>query len=161
MRLRQDWAVDFRVADPAEPPASELLAAMVDEVSAAYGTRIDQPGAPTATAEELSPPVGVCLVGYLDGRPVCVGAVKRLEDGLAEIKRMYVVPEARGRGVARALLAALERSARMLGYSRVRLDTGPKQAPAEAMYRSAGYREIGNYNANPFATFFGEKSLEP
>jgi GNAT superfamily N-acetyltransferase len=85
--------------------------------------------------------------------------VKGLSDGAAEIKRMYVVPEARGRGIAQELLVALEDAARSLGYDVVRLDTGPKQPHAERMYRRAGYAEIGNFNDNPFASYFGEKSL--
>ena len=65
----------------------------------------------------------------------------------------------RGRGVARALLAALEGAARERGYAVVRLDTGPKQQHAMALYASAGYVEIGNFNANPIATYWGEKRL--
>jgi GNAT superfamily N-acetyltransferase len=153
-------AMEFRVMDPAQPPASELIAAMVASLERLYGP-IDGDDMPTATPEELSRPGGgAFLVGFDDdGRPVCGGGVKRLGDGLAEIKRMYVVEEARGRGLARALLAALEDEARALGYARVRLDTGPRQAAAEHLYRSAGYREIPNYNANPQASYFGEKDL--
>ena len=72
---------------------------------------------------------------------------------------MYVVPEARGRGVAKELLGALEDEARALGYSAARLDTGPQQPHAERMYRAAGYAPIENFNANPFASFWGEKPL--
>ena len=72
---------------------------------------------------------------------------------------MYVLPEDRGRGVARELLAALEDAARGLGYAIARLDTGPRQAHAERIYRAAGYRPIGNFNLNPVASFFGEKPL--
>ena len=98
-------------------------------------------------------------MGYLDGEPVTVGAVKRLEDAIAEIKRMYVAPQGRSRGVARALLLALESAACELGYSRVRLDTGTSQPHAKALYLSAGYREIEDYNDNPYASFWGEKVL--
>ena len=98
-------------------------------------------------------------MGFLDGEPVCVGAIKRLDEGVAEIKRMYVAPAGRSRGVARALLAALEDAARDLGYVVVRLDTGAHQPHAKALYASAGYREIGNYNANPAASYWGEKAL--
>jgi hypothetical protein len=61
--------------------------------------------------------------------------------------------------VARALLEALEHTARELGYAVARLDTGPRQPWAERLYRNAGYRPIHNFNRNPVATFFGEKSL--
>jgi GNAT superfamily N-acetyltransferase len=143
----------------AEPPASDLIEAMVGDVAQHYG-RIDVPGMPTARPEEFGPPGGVFLVGVdEDGRAVAAGGVKRLEDGVAEIKRMYVAPEARGRGLARELLVALEDAARSLGYARVRLDTGPKQPAAEHLYRSAGYREIPDYNGNFKASFWGEKTL--
>ncbi len=151
--------VEFRPVPAGEPPASELIEAMVRELEAFYG-RIDRPGMPTASPEEFAPPRGVCLVGFADdGRPLAVGAVKRIDDEVGEIKRMYVAPEGRSRGLARALLVALERAARDLGYARVRLDTGPRQPHARALYLSAGYREIENYNANPAASFWGEKDL--
>ena len=68
-------------------------------------------------------------------------------------------PAARSRGVAAALLAALEDAARTLGYTSARLDTGPKQVHALRLYRSAGYVGVPPYNDNPFACFWGEKGL--
>ena len=87
------------------------------------------------------------------------GGLRRLGDGVAEIKRMYVRPEARSRGVAAALLRTLEEAAAALGYACTRLDTGPKQVTAQRLYRGAGYVEIAPYNDNPFACFWGEKRL--
>jgi GNAT superfamily N-acetyltransferase len=69
------------------------------------------------------------------------------------------VPEARNSGHGRTLLAALEDAARELGYVVARLDTGPGQPTARRMYLEAGYEEIENFNGNPVATFFGEKTL--
>ncbi len=150
--------VEFRSIPAGEPPARDLIAAMVDELEAFYG-RIDRPGMPSATPADFAPPRGVCLVGYLGGEPVCVGAVKGLGDDLAEIKRMFVAPAGRSRGMARRLLAALEAAARDLGYTRARLDTGPEQPHAKVLYISAGYTEIPDYNQNPAASFWGEKQL--
>lgn len=79
---------------------------------------------------------------------------------VAEIKRMYVRPRYRGRGLARALLMALEREAVGIGATVARLDTGPKQALAMGLYARSGYREIGNWNGNPHATYWGEKHLK-
>jgi GNAT superfamily N-acetyltransferase len=141
------------------PPARDLIAAMVAEMAVVYGP-IDVPGMPSATPADFAPPRGTFLVGFEEtGAPVCAGGVKPLGDGAAEIKRMYVVPAARGRGHARALLRALEDAARDLGYGVVRLDTGPRQPHAQAMYESAGYEPIGNFNSNPVASFWGEKRL--
>ncbi len=139
-------------------PGRELVEAMIAELEPIYG-RIDVPGAPTATPAEMGPPDGVFLVGYDAGRAVCCGGVKRLPDGACEIKRMYVVPDARGRGLAGALLGALEDSARALGYRVARLDTGPAQPHAQRLYETAGYRSVPSFNANPLASFWGEKVL--
>lgn len=158
MSREPERSLEFRRASAGEPPASELIEAMVTELERHYG-RIDGPGMPVVSASQFAPPGGACLVGYADGEPVCVGAVKRLGDGLCEIKRMYVAPAGRSRGVARALLGALEDAARALGYQRVRLDTGPEQPHAKALYLSAGYREIEDYNRNPAASFWAEKEL--
>jgi GNAT superfamily N-acetyltransferase len=104
--------------------------------------------------------VGAFLIGWsADGLPVAGGGIKRLDDRACEIKRMYVTPEARGGGVARQLLVALEDEARRLGYAVARLDTGPQQPHAERLYRSAGYEPIEDFNDNPFASFWGEKPL--
>ena len=165
--MRDDTGVpgsrDDLVFAPAEadaPPADALIEAMIAEVAALYGSRLDVPGKPTAPPEQLRPEAGgICLVGRLDGEPVAVGAVKRLGDEVCEIKRMYVAPEARGRGVARALLVALEDAARSLGYARARLDTGPDQPHAKALYLATGYTEIPDYNGNPDASFWAEKPL--
>jgi GNAT superfamily N-acetyltransferase len=131
------------------------------EMSSRYNQLdIDAPYMPKAGPRELGPPGGTFLVGFDSaGQPVCCGGFKRLTDGACEIKRMYVVPEARGRGVGRQLLVALESTAVEFGYGVARLDTGPRQPDAERMYRAAGYRPIDNFNANPIASFFGEKVL--
>jgi GNAT superfamily N-acetyltransferase len=150
----------FTPVPAGEPPASDLLAAMVAEMALLYGP-IDRPGMPSATPADFAPPHGTFLVGFdADGAAVCGGGVKRLDDRAAEIKRMYVVPSARRRGHARTLLHALEDAARDLGYTIVRLDTGPQQPHAQRMYESAGYRPIDNFNRNPVASFWGEKRLD-
>lgn len=102
---------------------------------------------------------GCFLVARLDGRPVGCGAVRALDAQTGEIKRMWVAPEARGTGLARRLLDALEEKARGFGMRRVRLDTNKTLKEAQALYRKAGYREIGRYNDNSYADFFFEKEL--
>ena len=114
---------------------------------------------PRAGHNELSPPGGGFIVGWVDGEPVCCGGVKRLDEATCEIKKMYVVPALRGQGVARILLHALEEQARDLGYTIARLDTGPKQGNARGLYESEGYREVPDFNGNPVAVFWGEKPL--
>ena len=150
----------FRPCPVDEEPAAALAQGMRDEIAAIYdGLNLDGEDMPKAGAAELSPPGGTFVVGEEDGVAVCCGGLKRLPDGACEIKKMFVVQSARGRGVARALLEELERLARGLGYEIARLDTGPKQARAQRMYERAGYVPIENFNANPVASFFGEKRL--
>jgi GNAT superfamily N-acetyltransferase len=148
----------FEQTDPEVLPASQLLAEMRVELNDVYDSfnRLDNP---PLVPDELRGPDGAYLVGYEDAEAVAGGGVRRLDDGVAEIKRMFVRPAARSRGVARALLEALEQTARELGYERIRLDTGPKQVHGLALYRSAGYVDVPPYNDNPFACFWGEKVL--
>lgn len=133
---------------------------MVEEMAVLYeGLDLDDPRMPRAQPADLSPPSGGFLVGWLDDTAVCCGGIKRLPNEACEIKRMYVAPEARRRGVARALLHALEDHARTLGYTIARLDTGPRQPHAQRLYEAEGYVPIANFNHNPEASFFGEKKL--
>jgi GNAT superfamily N-acetyltransferase len=149
-------SVEVRRTAGSDPVALELVAAMVDEMGTLY-----EPGLARSpmSPEDLSPPGGGFLVLSEAGRAVAGGGVKRLDARACEIKRMYVVREARGRGVGRALLVALEELARDLGYAVVRLDTGAKQPGAKRMYLRAGYAEVPDYNRNPYAAFWGEKRL--
>jgi GNAT superfamily N-acetyltransferase len=152
--------LEFRPCPMDEEPAAALAQGMRDEIAAIYdGLVLDGPDMPKAGPEQLSPPGGTFIVGYDDDVPVCCGGLKRLPDGACEIKKMFVVEHARGRGVARALLAELERLAREMGYEIVRLDTGWRQPHAQGLYERSGYVPIENFNANPVATFFGEKRL--
>jgi GNAT superfamily N-acetyltransferase len=105
-------------------------------------------------ADEVADGRGAFLVAYLDGRPVGCGAVRRNEPDVAEIKRMYVVPDVRGRGIAWQVLNELEAEARRLGVRRVVLETGLRQAEALALYRRAGFVEIplfGEYLDSPLS----------
>jgi GNAT superfamily N-acetyltransferase len=150
--------IEVRRIPADSPDALALVDAMWREIQEQYPPI---PGAttPSATPEDFSPPGG-CFVALYDGnRAVAGGGIKRLEEGIAEIKRMYVVSDRRGQGLARELLLGLEDAARSLGYVRTRLDTGDKQPHAEALYRSAGYRPIHNYNDNAYASFWGEKNI--
>lgn len=154
-------SLTYRIVPMDAEPAASLVAAMRAEMRVLYGDLdLDAADMPKAGPRELGPPNGTFLVGIDDvGNPVCCGGLKGLPDGACEIKRMYVKPEDRGRGVARQLLSGLEGAARALGYAIARLDTGPRQRQAERIYRECGYRPVGNFNDNPVASFFGEKTL--
>lgn len=152
--------IQFHAAHFDSGAGATLLQAMRDEMRELYdGLDMDGEDMPRAGAAELRPPTGALLVGYSGDEPVCVGAIKRLDERACEIKRMYVVPGWRGRGVARALLRELETAARALGYAIARLDTGPRQQGARGLFESEGYAEVEDFNANPVASFWGEKPL--
>ncbi len=153
-------AIEFRDGLIDAGDGAELVAALHAEVTEIYaGSGLDVALIPAAGPAELSPPAGAFLIGYEDGVPVCCGGVQRLDERACELRRMFVAPAARGRGFGRVLLTALEARARELGFSVVRLETGPRQPAAQHLYRSAGYDPIANFNGNPVATFFAEKRL--
>jgi GNAT superfamily N-acetyltransferase len=140
-----------------DPVAQALIDGAMAELAARYGgTGDDTPVDPT----DFRPPHGDFLVAYLDGAPVaCAGWRSLGTDGTtAELKRMFTRPQARRRGVARAVLRAVEESARAAGRSRVALETGSLQPEAIAMYESAGYGLIPNfgyYRDEPDVRSFG------
>ncbi len=108
---------------------------------------------------DILPPHGYFVIARLDGRPVGCGALKRLDPRTGEIKRVWTAEAARGQGVARKIMDALEGLARAQGFERLRLDTNRALAAAQAMYRKMGYREIPPYNDNPYAHHWFEKRL--
>jgi GNAT superfamily N-acetyltransferase len=138
------------------PSAQALVDALMADLDARYaadgpgeGDNPEIAGAWSVRAEQVTPPRGAFFVARLGDRPVGCGAVRRVIAGappdVAEIKRMYVAPAARGRGVARALLARLEAEAAALGYRILQLETGMRQPEAILLYKSAGYHRIAGY----------------
>jgi len=123
--------------------AQALAGALEVELLATYDGVPGSGGLPAASI--FGPPGGVFLVGWVDGEPVACGGIARYDKTTAEIRRMYVVPVARGRGLARQVLLALEDEARALGYSFVRLETGNLQTEAIGLYVCAGYGPIPRY----------------
>jgi GNAT superfamily N-acetyltransferase len=145
----------------AEALDSPAGAALNDRVQLEYVERYGGPDSTPVDVTEFAPPTGGFLVGYLGGVPVAMGGVRRHEPGVVEIKRMYVVPEVRGQGLARAMLADLEDLARALGAHRVVLETGSKQPEAVRLYETSGYSKIdgfGHYRCQPLSLSYG-KSL--
>lgn len=137
------------------PAAATLVAQVQQEYVARYGGPDEAPVDP----DEFGPPDGRFLVGYLDGEPVACGGIRRLDPHTAELKRMYVVPAARGRGLSRVVLGALEDLARRLGCRRVVLETGLRQPEAIRLYETSGYQPIegfGHYAGEPLSLSFGK-----
>ena len=146
-------------AERADGPAgSRLLAAYFADRARLPEAFDPDLGAP-ASADEMGPPTGTFLVAYLREEAVGCGGLKTLAPGLGEVKRMFVAPEARGRGLGRRLLAALEEAARDLGLRVLRLDTTERMPEARRLYESSGYRQVPRYNDNPYAALWFEKRL--
>lgn len=140
---------------------------MTAELQRYYGEIYGGPDSTPVDAAQFAPPAGRFLVGYVDGagQPVAMGGWRFVCDPAlpgrrpAEVKRMYVVPAARGRGAARALLAELERTARAAGADLMVLETGRAQPDAIGLYRSSGYADIprfGHYACAPGAIHLGK-----
>lgn len=160
-------AVEVLDADPRSPEVAAAHDAYFDELS----RRFERTFAPGDRASELAayrPPGGACLLARLEGDVVGTAAMTPLlprdaDDHvalpLAEVKRMWVAPGARGRGVGRLLLDALHERALRAGVATLRLDTNEVLVAARSLYLGAGYREVPRYNDNPHATHFFELSL--
>jgi GNAT superfamily N-acetyltransferase len=99
------------------------------------------------TAADLVAPHGVFVVAWIDGEAVACGALRRIHEGVGEIKRMYTAPSHRRQGASRAVLAALEREAAALGFQRLQLETGTAQPEAVALYEASGWQRIAPYGA--------------
>jgi GNAT superfamily N-acetyltransferase len=121
-----------------------LTAAQQAELRARYEGG-QEPGTPPSAADVAA----VLVARDAGGEAVGCGALRPLGDGVAEIKRMYVVPAARGRGLSKLVLAGLEAAARDRGWTTLRLETGPRQPEAVALYEGAGYRPIAAFG--PYA----------
>jgi GNAT superfamily N-acetyltransferase len=113
----------------------------------------------SADPDEVAAPDGAWVVAYIDGEAVGCAGLKRLDATTGEVKRVYLQPSARGHGLGRGLMEALEYHGRRLGFERLRLDTGDRQPEALGLFRALGYREIEDYNRNPFASYWMEKAL--
>jgi GNAT superfamily N-acetyltransferase len=143
---------ELRRTDIESPVAVRLITALNAELDQRY----PEEGANffRLHPDEVADGRGAFFVAYLDGQPVGCGAVRRIEPSVAEIKRMYVDPRARGGGVGRRILDALEAEARRLGVTRLVLETGPRQPEAIALYTRAGFSEIplfGEYVDSQFS----------
>src|SRR3990172_2030155 len=104
--------------------------------------------------DKFMPPRGRLLLGYVEGRPVGIACLKALTDTIGEVKRMYVRPEARQRGLGRELLRRLLEEARQAGYKRARLDRARFMTEAHQLYRTSGFREIEAYEGSEIPNKF-------
>lgn len=151
--------------------AHEHAQLLVAEVQAEYVVRYGGIDDTPIDPGEFEPPAGAFFVGYRDGLPVATGAWRRRSDveafgtrEAAEVKRMYVVPRARGLGLARRMLAHLESTAAAGGAEVMILETGTAQPEAMSLYESSGYTRIpgfGHYAWSPQNRCYGKALDSP
>lgn len=153
-------SVEIRHSTLTSPDGIRLIAALNAELTGAF----PEPGAThfSLNQAQVTGGDGAFLIAYLDGAAAGCGAVRRIDAATAELKRMYVDPSVRGRGIGRALLEALECEARLLGVTRIVLETGTRLEPAIGMYEAAGYARIplfGEYVSSPDTSICFGKTL--
>lgn len=155
---------ESKISVSTESPLSDAAAQLIRELSADIVRRyaeLGQDGSGSFTPNDVLVPRSAFLVARSEGQPVGCAALRPLEADAAEVKRMYVAPSARRKGVGRALLAEMERLAGGFGYRILRLETGNRQPEAVALYESCGYRQIpafGKYIGNPVSICY-EKAV--
>ena len=157
--LRDGTVATLRPVPYDHPVAQHLVEQVQEEYVQRYGGR----DAAVVEAAEFLPPRGIFLVAEVDGEAIGCGAWRVLSPGVAEIKRVYVVPGFRRRGLAQIIVAALEDGVARSGHGSLVLNTGQEQPEALALYAALGYRPIdgyGIYACSPGAVFLG-KDLGP
>jgi GNAT superfamily N-acetyltransferase len=158
-RLLTSASVEIKAVDPEGADAQYCLAEYVGELNRRSERGFDPTIGATALPHELRPPAGQFFVAYLHGEPIGCGAVKHHANAPAEIKRMWIAPQARGLGLGRRLLEKLELSAVEGGACVAHLETSAVLPEAIALYRSAGWVEVPPFNDEPFADHWFEKQL--
>ena len=157
-RLLRAAAVRLRLEAPDSAEARWCLQQYFGELAERFEAGFDPARSISADALELAPPAGAFVLARLDGQPVGCGALKVKDGGIGEIKRMWVAGDARGLGIGRRLLARLEAQARDFGLGTLKLETNRSLGEAQALYRSAGYREVAPFNDEPYAHHWFEKA---
>jgi DNA-binding MarR family transcriptional regulator/predicted GNAT family N-acyltransferase len=158
-RILNASLVKIAVADPTSPDARWCFEQYFDELGERFEAGFDPTLSISAQAHELTLPAGLLLMAHLREEPIGCGALKLHENAPGEIKRMWVAPRARGLGLGRRLLEALERSAREVGVAVLHLETNRTLIEAIQLYRDCGYQEVEAFNNEPYAHYWFEKRL--
>ena len=158
-RLLTTASAQLESVDPEHHDARYCLAEYVAELNQRSTRGFDPSVGATALPHEVRPPAGEFFVAYLHGEPVGCGAVKHHHDAPAEIKRMWIAPQARGLGLGRRLLDRLEACATAGGARMARIETSAVLPEALSLYRSTGWVDVPRFNDEPFADYWLEKEL--
>ena len=159
-RLLQAAGVRIERVDPTSESARWCVRQYFSELASRFEDGFDPTQSIPADDAELRPPLGALLVASVDGEPVACGGVKLISPGIGSLKRMWVAGSARGVGLGRRMLLALEAESRELGVTTLRLETNRALAEAISLYRRSGYAQVAPFNADPYADFWFEKRLD-
>lgn len=146
-------------ADPQSADARTCLSAYYAELQQRFEQGFDVNLSRDPDADDMRRPRGVFLIALSDGLPLGCAGLKGSGGPVAEVKRLWVSPAARGLGLARRLMALIEDTARDLGIDTLRLDTNSALPEAVALYENAGWQRIGRFNDDPYPDVFFEKRL--
>ena len=142
--------------------AREYGAWAVEQAKREYGidAQAESEQGLSTSIDELLVARGRLYLVEREGVPVGLGGLKPISDGIAEIKRMYIQPSARGHGLGRQLLEQLLADARALDFRLIRLESAAFMPEAHALYRSAGFRDIAPYDGREFADIPGAEGIQ-
>jgi DNA-binding MarR family transcriptional regulator/GNAT superfamily N-acetyltransferase len=160
-RLITASAIEVTIADPGEPGVRSCMNAYFAELSHRFEHGFDPALSTPVDDQGLRPPSGLLLLATLRGEPVGIGGLRFDRDHVADVKRMWVAPLARGMGLGRRILTALEGRAAERGVQVLRLETNGTLSEAIGLYKSAGYREVAPFNDEAYAHHWFEKILGP
>jgi GNAT superfamily N-acetyltransferase len=152
-----EWRIESRAYG--DPIVEGMLADYLSELLV-HMPDFDSDRAVPPGPSDFEWPNGKFLVIFAGGEPIACGAIRRLSEAVGELRRMWVNPAWRGRGVARFLLSSLEAAAREMEVLELRLDTNRALTPAIALYGSDGFVEVPRYNDNEFANIWMSKRLD-
>ena len=158
-RLLRVVGLEIERADPASGAARWCIAQYFAEINRRFDGGFDPANTIPVQDSDFVPPRGAFLLASVDGEPIGCGSVKVMAQHVGWVKRMWIAETARGLGVGRRMLEALERQAHDLGVTTLRLDTNKALEEAIALYRSAGFREVPPFNDEPHAHYWFEKGL--
>lgn len=156
--------IEITTEDPSTPIAQKLIAALTAELEGRYDPSEEITVDVTRMPElhNVAQDGVTFVIAWQNGEAVGCGAIRPMDDVAVEIKRMYVVPSARGQGLSKQILAKLESLAVAQGYNNTRLETGIRQPEAIHLYEKAGYEAIPCYDVyadNPMSRCY-EKKLD-
>ena len=152
--------IKISLMDPLAPQAQGCIEKYYKELSTRFDQGFDPEKSISANPDELRPPNGYLLVVEFDGQHIGCGALKcQPKQRWVELKRMWVDPQFRGKGIGQHILKQLEKKVKVSGFKHIRLETNRALKEAQSLYRKNGYKEVPAFNDERYAHHWFEKTL--